>query len=63
MRPNTIGELYHEFAERVSLEHLDLICEGGGRRQILQGLPESDPTRLENSIMSLPNGSALNIST
>ncbi|WP_347001918.1 helix-turn-helix domain-containing protein [Anaerotruncus colihominis] len=27
IRPNTIGELYHEFAERVSLEHLDLICE------------------------------------
>ena len=27
IRPNTIGELYHECAERVSLEHLDLICE------------------------------------
>lgn len=27
IRPNTINELYHEFAERVSLEHLDLICE------------------------------------
>lgn len=27
IRPNTIGELYHEFAERVSLEQLDLICE------------------------------------
>lgn len=27
IRPNTIGELYHEFAERVSLEHLDLICK------------------------------------
>lgn len=27
IRPNTIGELYHEMAERVSLEHLDLICE------------------------------------
>lgn len=27
IRPNTIGELYHELAERVNLEHLDLICE------------------------------------
>ena len=27
IRPNTINELYHELAERVSLEHLDLICE------------------------------------
>ena len=27
IRPNTINELYHEFAERVNLEHLDLICE------------------------------------
>lgn len=27
IRPTTINELYHEIAERVSLEHLDLICE------------------------------------
>lgn len=27
IRPNTISELYHEFAERINLEHLDLICE------------------------------------
>ena len=27
IRPNTINELYHEIAEMVSLEHLDLICE------------------------------------
>ncbi len=27
IRPNTIGELYNELAERVSLEHLDKICE------------------------------------
>lgn len=30
IRPNTIGELYHELADRVSLEHLDLICEALG---------------------------------
>lgn len=27
IRPSTINELYHEITERVSLEHLDLICE------------------------------------
>lgn len=27
IRPMTINELYHEIAERVNLEHLDLICE------------------------------------
>nr|WP_300184712.1 helix-turn-helix transcriptional regulator [uncultured Agathobaculum sp.] len=27
IRPTTINELYHEIAERVNLEHIDLICE------------------------------------
>lgn len=27
IRPSTIGDIYHELAERVSLKHLDLICE------------------------------------
>ena len=26
VRPNTISELYHDFADRVSLQHLDRIC-------------------------------------
>ena len=26
IRPATINELYHDIADRVSLEHLDLIC-------------------------------------
>ncbi len=26
IRPSTINELYHELADRVNLEHLDLIC-------------------------------------
>ena len=26
IRPNTISDLYNDMAERVSLEHLDLIC-------------------------------------
>ena len=27
IRPATINDLYHALAERISLEHLDLICE------------------------------------
>ena len=27
IRPTTINDLYHELADRVNLEHLDLICE------------------------------------
>lgn len=27
IRPSTINELYHEIAERISIEHIDLICE------------------------------------
>ena len=27
IRPATINELFHEIADRVSLEYLDLICE------------------------------------
>lgn len=30
IRPSTINELYHELAERVKLEHIDLICEALG---------------------------------
>lgn len=26
IRPNTINELYHDFADRVSLEQIDRIC-------------------------------------
>lgn len=30
IRPNTINEMYHEFSDRVKLEHLDLICKALG---------------------------------
>jgi putative transcriptional regulator len=30
IRAATINELYHEITERVTLEHLDLICEALG---------------------------------
>lgn len=26
IRPNTINEYYHELSERISLDHVDLIC-------------------------------------
>ena len=43
IRPTTINELYHEISERVSLEHLDLICEA----------LECD---LDEIIIHIPNG-------
>ncbi len=27
IRPSTINEYYHEIAERINLDHLDLMCE------------------------------------
>jgi putative transcriptional regulator len=27
IRPSTIGDYYHELADRINLEYLDLICE------------------------------------
>lgn len=27
IRPTTINEYYHELADRINLEHIDLICE------------------------------------
>jgi putative transcriptional regulator len=30
IRPSTIGDLFNELAERVNLDHLDLICEALG---------------------------------
>lgn len=43
IRPNTISEYYNEIAERVKLEHLDLICEA----------LDCD---LEEIIIRIPNG-------
>lgn len=45
IRPNTISELYHEVATRISLEHLDLICEalGCGLTDLLELTPSSEP--------------------
>ncbi len=45
IRPSTISDMYNEMAERVSLEHLDLICEalGCGLDEILSWTPNRIP--------------------
>lgn len=27
IRPNTINQMYHEFIDRINIEHIDKICE------------------------------------
>ena len=54
IRPTTINELYHELAERVNLEHLDLICEALGCEldeiiiRIPNAIPKIDGTKAGN---------------
>lgn len=45
IRANTISELYHELAERVSLEHLDLICKALDceLNELIVRMPDADP--------------------
>jgi len=45
IRPNTISDLYNEMATRVSLDHLDLICEAlnCGLTDLLELTPNSEP--------------------
>ena len=49
IRPTTINEIYHEFAERINLEHLDLICEALGcdLSEIVVYIP-NDPPKVEH---------------
>ena len=49
IRPTTISDIYNEIAERVSLEHLDLICEALGceLQDLIVYIPNKEPkTRL-----------------
>lgn len=55
IRPSTINDLYHEIAERVNLEHLDLICEALNCdiSDIIKRVPNREPrikTRTGNNI-------------
>lgn len=45
IRPTTINDMYHEICERVSLRHLDLICEALGcdLQDLLERVPEDEP--------------------
>lgn len=53
IRPSTINDLYHELADRVNLEHLDLICEALGcdLSDLIIRVPDSEPhTRTRTGI-------------
>ena len=45
IRPSTINEYYHELAERINLEHFDLICEAlqCELEEILVRVPNATP--------------------
>ena len=51
IRPSTINDLYHELSERVSLEHLDLICEALDCElsELIKRVPNSE-TRVSNRL-------------
>lgn len=46
IRPTTINELYHEIAERVSLEQLDLICDAldCNLDDLIKRVPNNEPS-------------------
>ena len=45
IRPSTINDLYHDIAERVNLDHLDLICEALDCElsDLIERTPNTDP--------------------
>lgn len=47
IRPTTINEYYHELADRINLEHIDLICEvlNCDIYDLLVREPREDPDR------------------
>lgn len=55
IRPSTINELYHEISERVSLEHLDLICEALNCNldELIVRVPNHEPKILHTRTGSL----------
>ena len=57
IRPSTINELYHEMAERVKLEHIDLICEALGCElsDLIVREPNSEPCTMSRRGASIHN--------
>ena len=49
IRPSTINDYYHEIADRINLEHLDLICEA------LECSPSDLIVREPNSVPRVKN--------
>ncbi len=49
IRPSTINDYYHELAERVSLDNLDLICEALGCEitDLLEYIPNTKKNKKE----------------
>lgn len=45
IRPNTIGEIYHEIVVRLNVDHLDKICEALDCEisDLLEYVPNKDP--------------------
>lgn len=58
IRPNTINELYHELADRVNLEHLDLICEALDCEldELIVRVPDDKP-----KVLHTKNGSPISL--
>ena len=56
IRHNTIGELYHGFAERVNLRHISLICEALNCKldELMEYVPDENP-----NIVHTRNGSLI----
>ena len=52
IRPSTICEYYHEIAERINLDHLDLICEALDCElsEIIQRVPNEDVRVMPRSV-------------
>ncbi|EYE88248.1 XRE family transcriptional regulator [Fervidicella metallireducens AeB] len=52
IRPTTINDIYHEMAERVNLEHLDLICEvlGCDLTELMEYIPNKIPKTGKNLV-------------
>ena len=56
IRPNTIGELYHGFAERVNLRYISLICDALNCKldELMEYVPDETP-----NIVHTRNGSLI----